>query len=265
MIAEGSADKFRFGAGKKTAAEKPKTISERWKGKTLRIPDVKEPEDLGGEEASDEPEIIEELTEEQKKIFSYFIPVKGMEKQLCRALTGVSRRIRTDQAASGGNLIIQGGQGCGKTTLATSIIKVLQEETGHPNEKIGKIKADALNSKDIAQLLRKVAGGCLIIEQAGEMSRESIVTLSLLLEQDTSGILIILEDTSKGIKKTLSQDDGFAKSLRRRSRFRISVMMSLWLLPDPTRRSLDMRSTRWRFWRCIIESAISSGWIRRRR
>ena len=91
------------------------------------------------------------------------------------------------------------------------MIKVLQDETGHPNDKIGKIQADAFNRKDIGQLIRKVAGGCLIIEQAGELSRESIVTLSLLLEQDTSGILIILEDTSKGIKKTLAQDEGFAK------------------------------------------------------
>lgn len=207
---DAAADRFRFVPAKKPA-EKPKTVSERWKGKTLRIPDVREPEDLGREEISDEPEVIEELTEEQRKVFSYFIPVKGMEKQLCRALTGVGRRLQSKETASRGNLIIQGGHGCGKTTLATSFIKVLQDETGHPNDKIGKIQAEALNTKDIAQLLHKVAGGCLIIEQAGDMSRESVITLSLLLEQDTSGVLIILEGTSKGIKKTLAVDEGFAR------------------------------------------------------
>ena len=193
------------------SAKKPKGITERWKAKTLRMPVIKLPEDLDDDDESDETKVIDKLTDEQKKIFSYFIPVKGMEGQLCQALTGVTRHLEKDATARTGNLIIQGGQCCGKTTLATSIIKVLQDGIGRPNDKIGKIQAEALNKKDIGQLLRKVAGGCLIIENAGELSRQSIVTLSLLLEQDSSGILIILEGTSKGIKKALSQDEGFAK------------------------------------------------------
>ena len=193
------------------SAKKPKGITERWKAKTLRMPEIKLPEDLDDDDESDETKVIDKLTDEQKKIFSYFIPVKGMEGQLCQALTGVTRHLEKDATARTGNLIIQGGQCCGKTTLATSIIKVLQDGIGRPNDKIGKIQAEALNKKDIGQLLRKVAGGCLIIENAGELSRQSIVTLSLLLEQDSSGILIILEGTSKGIKKALSQDEGFAK------------------------------------------------------
>ncbi|MDY3275771.1 MAG: hypothetical protein SOX33_08220 [Agathobacter sp.] len=198
-------------SAKKPADEKPKGITERWKAKTLRMPEIKLPEDLDDDDESDETKVIDKLTDEQKKIFSYFIPVKGMEGQLCQALTGVTRHLEKDSTARTGNLIIQGGQCCGKTTLATSIIKVLQDGIGRPNDKIGKIQAEALNKKDIGQLLRKVAGGCLIIENAGELSRQSIVTLSLLLEQDNSGILIILEGTSKGIKKALSQDEGFAK------------------------------------------------------
>ena len=193
------------------SAKKPKGITERWKAKTLRMPEIKLPEDLDDDDESHETKVIDKLTDEQKKIFSYFIPVKGMEGQLCQALTGVTRHLEKDATARTGNLIIQGGQCCGKTTLATSIIKVLQDGIGRPNDKIGKIQAEALNKKDIGQLLRKVAGGCLIIENAGELSRQSIVTLSLLLEQDSSGILIILEGTSKGIKKALSQDEGFAK------------------------------------------------------
>ncbi|MCC8167716.1 MAG: hypothetical protein LIO37_00030, partial [Clostridiales bacterium] len=107
--------------------------------------------------------------------------------------------------------IIQGSKGCGKTVLATSMIRALQKETGKPNNKVGKIKAGALNKKDIQLLLRKVQGGCLIIEQAGELTKQSVVSLSLLLGQDTSGILVILEDTSKGIRRALSLDDGFAR------------------------------------------------------
>ena len=157
------------------------------------------------------PEIIHELTEEQKAIFSYFIPVKGMEPQLCKALTGIMAKLDGRANMSAGNLIIQGCQGCGKTVLATSIIKVLQNQCGRPNGKIGKIDASALNKKDVQQLLRKVSGGCLIIEKAGEIDRTAAVAMSLLLEQDESGILIILEDTAAGIKKALATDDGFAK------------------------------------------------------
>lgn len=154
---------------------------------------------------------ITELTNDQKAVFSYFVPVRGMEEQLCRALNSAMQYLSDPKKSSAGNLIIQGGHGCGKTVLATSVIKVLQKETGRLNGKVGKIHADALNTKDIQKLLRKLSGGCLIIEAAGDITRETAVTLSLLLEQDESGILLILEDTTKGIKKALSTDDGFAK------------------------------------------------------
>lgn len=190
---------------------RPSQESPSWKDKTVRIPDISEPEDLGGDENIPSQKPIVELTDEQKAIFSYFMPVKGMETQLCKALTGASAHLRKKESAASGNLIIQGGQGSGKTTLATSIIKVLQQETGQLEGKIGKIHAEALNQKDIAALMGKVSGGCLIIEQAGELSHQSVVTLSLLMAEDRSGIFVILEDTSKGIKKLLSQDEGFAK------------------------------------------------------
>ena len=151
------------------------------------------------------------LTEEQKAIFSYFVPVKGMEEQLCKAISGIVDNYSKDGGTARGNLIIQGSEGCGKTVLATSIVRVLQKECGHPNGKVGKIYADVLNKKDVQQLLKKVAGGCLIIEHAGELDRTTAVTLSLLLEQDNTGLLVILEDTAAGIKKALSTDDEFAK------------------------------------------------------
>ena len=158
----------------------------------------------------EEPEPLD-LSEEQKAIFSYFMPVKGMEAQLCKALAGIVDNLKGEASSAKGNLIIQGSQGCGKTVLATSIVKVLQMECDRPNGRIGKIDAETLNKKDLHQLLNKIAGGCLIIERAGEMERATAVTLSLLLEQDDSGILVILEDSAIGIKKVLATDDGFAK------------------------------------------------------
>ena len=152
------------------------------------------------------------LSDDQKAIFSYFIPVKGMETQLSKVLAYVVAYLKGEPSVPNGNLIIQGSQGCGKTVLATSIVKVLQLECGRPSGRIGKIEGGALNKKeDLHQLLKKVAGGCLIIEKAGEINRETAVSLSLLLEQDDSGLLIILEDSAIGIKKVLATDDGFAK------------------------------------------------------
>lgn len=154
---------------------------------------------------------LNRLTDEQKAIFSYFVPVKGMEGQLCKALSGIMENLKKQTGSSTGNLIIQGSPCCGKTVLATSIVRVLQKECGYPNGKVGKIYAEALNKKDVQQLLRKVAGGCLIIESAGNLERKTAVTLSLLLEQDTSGLLVILEDTAAGVQKALALDDGFAR------------------------------------------------------
>ena len=151
------------------------------------------------------------LTAEQKGIFSYFMPVKGMESQLCKALTGMIEHLNGMPNSANANLIIQGCEGCGKTVLAISIIKVLQAETGCLKGNIAKIDAANLNKKDIRQILKKVAGGCIIIEKAGQLDRTTAVTLSLLLEQEKSGILVILEDTVAGIKKVLLTDDRFAK------------------------------------------------------
>ena len=181
--------------------------------KTRKMPDISMPEDLDSEEDDSklkETKHIKELTSEQKAIFSYFIPVKGMEDQICKAYNAVLDHFNRKENASTGNLIIQGEQGCGKTMLATSFIKVLQKDGEQLTGKMGKIDAAALNKKDVQQVVRKITGGCLIIERAGDIDRSIAAQLSFLMEHDITGTLYILEDTSKGIKKALSMDEGFA-------------------------------------------------------
>lgn len=181
--------------------------------KTRKMPDISLPEDLDSEEDDSklkETKHIKELTTEQKAIFSYFIPVKGMEDQICKAYNAVLDHFNRKENASTGNLIIQGEQGCGKTMLATSFIKVLQKDGEQLTGKMGKIDAAALNKKDVQQVVRKITGGCLIIERAGDIDRSIAAQLSFLMEHDITGTLYILEDTSKGIKKALSMDEGFA-------------------------------------------------------
>ena len=197
----------------KMAAKNPGIEKKLEMAKTRKMPNLSLPEDLDSEE--DDKTVIEskhinELTNEQRAIFSYFIPVKGMENQICKAYNGIIDHLNKKGNASSGNLIIQGEQGCGKTMLATSFVKVLQKVRQQSTGKLGKIDASALNKKDAQQILRKIAGGCLIIERAGDIDRNTAVQLSFLMDHDITGTLYILEDTSKGIKRALSMDEGFA-------------------------------------------------------
>ena len=174
--------------------------------KQEEVPSIQIPEDVIEDE-----DVTMHLTKAQKEIFSYFVPIQGMEQQLCQVLTGVKRRLGRSTNSTEGNIIIQGGPGSGKTVLATDLIKVIQEETGLIGGKIGKIEAASLNQKDIPELMKKVRGGCLIIEKAGEITRETAVKMSLQMSQDTAGMLVILEDTKEGIRKALGRDEEFAR------------------------------------------------------
>ena len=174
--------------------------------KQEELPSIQIPEDVIEDE-----DVTMHLTKAQKEIFSYFVPIQGMEQQLCQVLTGVKRRLGRSTNSTEGNIMIQGGPGSGKTVLATDLIKVIQEETGLIGGKIGKIEAASLNQKDIPELMKKVRGGCLIIEKAGEITRETAVKMSLQMSQDTAGTLVILEDTKEGIRKALGRDEEFAR------------------------------------------------------
>lgn len=161
-------------------------------------------------------EPITTLNEEQKEIFSYFVPVTGMEQQLCQVLEGIIHRRGDGTTSAAGNILIMGARGSGKTVLATDIIKAVQNSPNHSGGKIGKIAASSLNQKDLSQIMKKVAGGYLIIEKAGDMSQETVTRLSLLMEQDTQGLMIILEDTRVGIDKVLARDASFTRKFTER-------------------------------------------------
>lgn len=187
-----------------TAVEVTKEVLKKEDRVERVFPEITEPEDETGFEA------VTSLGEELRGIFTYFVSIKGMEEQICQALTGAARHLITGKDASTGNMVIQGGSGSGKTVLATAMVKALQKETGKPKGKVGKIEASALNKKDVASLLKKISGGCLIIEKAGDISKETAVRLALLLKSDTSGLFVIMEDTHRGIEKALGRDEGFA-------------------------------------------------------
>ncbi len=171
-------------------------------------------ENVAGEikKEDEEPEAAElQLSEEEKEIFSYFTPISGMEKTLSRVLNRTRSRLsRADAGAATGNVLIYGGNGSGKTTMAMNLIKVLQKEIGRPGGNVGKIDGARLNEKDIKKLFEAVSGGSLIVEKAGEISRDTSVTMALLMQQDTSGMLVILEDTRSHLERMLGANGRFA-------------------------------------------------------
>lgn len=172
-----------------------------------KLPEIAEP-DLD-EDNIGERKPITHLSKEQKAIFTYFVPVSGMEPQICQAMEGSIEHL--EKGIKGGNILIQGARGSGKTVLATALVKAIQNEIGKPGKRVGKIDAVSLNQKNIPELLKKVAGGCLIIEKIGGINRETAVKLSLALEADDTGILVIAEDTREGIAKAMGRDESFAK------------------------------------------------------
>lgn len=162
-------------------------------------------------EMPEEPEKrrITSLTAEQKEQFAYFLKVDGMEKQLCKAMDMILHKECTMNSADG-NLLIEGGRGSGKTELAVKIIKALRAEGTDTKQTVGKIKAEALNKKNVLDLLGKVTGGFLIIEKAGDLNKETAEGLALGMEGNTEGLTVIMEDTTEGLQNALMQSASLA-------------------------------------------------------
>ncbi|SCW66556.1 hypothetical protein SAMN02910400_01793 [Lachnospiraceae bacterium C10] len=145
------------------------------------------------------------LTDDEADILSYFTSVDGMEKQICRALSGIRTRLADPEHVNFGNLTVSGSNGTGKTALSSKLIRILQKETGKLKGSAGRISGEKLNGKDLQALLTKVAGGSLMVEGAGEINRETAVSLALLIENDTAGTLFILEDSKIGLDRLKSR------------------------------------------------------------
>lgn len=152
---------------------------------------------------------ITKLTNEEKELFSYFLPVPDMENKICSVLTNVKARLNKEEGPLYGNIAIAGGHGSGKTTMAKAIIMTIQNEIDKPGNNIGRIDAEKLNDKNFQGIYDKIKGGCLVIEQAGDLNKETAISLSLMMNNDSEGTLLILEDTKAGINRALSLDGNF--------------------------------------------------------
>jgi len=183
------------------------------------LPQISIPEDILEEEQEmPAPEAVEPeqpvkgLTEADiRELFTYFLPVPGMRDQIMQVLEDAARYKGNSITSLRGNLIVQGEEGSGKTVLAASLIKAIQKITGKENSKIGKISAASLNKKDFAALIPKLEGGYLIVDKAGELTAQTAARMSQIMERNTRGMVIVLEDDSAGIKNAMNLDFSFAK------------------------------------------------------
>ena len=189
----------------------PEPVLPEIKIEEIAMPEIQVPKEAAPV-AAPQPESAPalDLDDEDLAFFSYFLPIGGMKSSIAKAISGTASHL-SEASNNGGSIAIIGEPGSGKTQMATSIIKVLQKKTGYPKGGIGKISGEKLNEKDIQKLYAKIQGGCLIIESAGGITKETAVTLSLLMEADNSGTIIIIEDNKKGIDKALMKDGSFAR------------------------------------------------------
>jgi len=148
------------------------------------------------------------LTREQARIFAYFTAVRGVGEQLASLFKGQAGASKVNSAC--GNVVVTGESGNGKTTLAIDIVKALQKLQRVEGSRLAKISGKKLNTRDIYETLGKLKGGALIIEKAGGLSDASMMALSLAMEGDTGGLLIILEDQKAEIQKLFHKNSNFA-------------------------------------------------------
>ena len=156
------------------------------------------------------------LTEEQKKLFSYFVPVHGMSEQLVEVLQNDKKCKSRYGTSRIGNLLIIGRKGSGKTVLAVDVVKAIQKARKLKQGKVGIVTADALNKKDVAEILKKLHGGAIIIEKASKLSRQTIETMCEIMEGQTGELLVVLEDQRKPMEKMLAAYPQFSKKFTSR-------------------------------------------------
>lgn len=160
-------------------------------------------------EAQSEVGLKAGLTEEQKKLFSYFVPVHGMSEQLVKVLEA-DKNCKTRYGTSNeGNVVIVGRRGSGKTVLAVDIVKAIQKARKIKHGKVAIVKAEALNKKDAREIIVKLHGGALVIEKASRLQRSTVEILNSVMEGQTGELLVVIEDERKAIEKLFAEHPDF--------------------------------------------------------
>ena len=155
------------------------------------------------------------LTEEQKKLFSYFVPVRGMSEQIVEVLDN-DRRAQREGTSKTGNLLVIGRKGSGKTVLAVDIVKAIQKQRNLKQGKVAIVTGESLNKKELTNIIQKLRGGAIIIEKAGKLNSRTIKELNYLMEKKTGELLFVLEDQRKPLERLMTANPDFKKKFTSR-------------------------------------------------
>ena len=150
------------------------------------------------------------LTEEQKKLFSYFVPVRGMSEQIVEVLDN-DRRAQREGTSKTGNLLVIGRKGSGKTVLAVDIVKAIQKQRNLKQGKVAIVTGESLNKKELTNIIQKLRGGAIIIEHAGKLNSRTVKELNYLMEKKTGELLFVLEDQRKPLERLMTANPEFKK------------------------------------------------------
>ena len=164
------------------------------------------------------------LTEDQKKLFSYFVPVRGMSEQLVDVLEQDKNCTNRKGTSATGNLLIIGNKGNGKTVLAVDVVKAIQKQRNIRQGKVAIVSGDSLNKKRISDIFSKLYGGALIIEKAGKMNEKTVVRLNKAMEQDSGELLVVLEDQRKPLDRLLTSNREFRRKFT--SRLEVPILIN---------------------------------------
>lgn len=151
------------------------------------------------------------LDEKEKSLLGFWSSIRGMNEQVNEVVTLMMRSILTDKTSSHGNVLLIGDAGNGRTTLALGMAKILGRCKGLQSQKVAKIYAEDLNGKDIAATVNKIAGGILIIEEAGDLSDSAAAQLSMAMDFKTDGLIVFLEDERRYLMDLLGRNPQFAQ------------------------------------------------------
>lgn len=151
-----------------------------------------------------------ELTDDEKKLFTYFVRVPGMKEQLVDTLCDV-QMAAADKTSRTGNVIVMGGRETGKTRLISSLIPAICKELNLEASKVAYVFAEQINGRDMTKIVNKLSGGFLVIENANQLSQETAEQLDKAMEFRTDGLTVIVEDEKIGMRKFIARYPKLAK------------------------------------------------------
>ena len=189
----------------------PAMVPKSAEPQAVSAPEQQKPETFEQPAVSPEDYTRDGLDEKEKAMLGFWSQISGMNEQINDAVTQIMRGVIANKTSSSGNVVLVGDAGNGRTTLAISLAKIISRCKGQTSVKVAKIYAEDLNKKDIAATVNKMAGGVLIIEEAGDLSDEAVSQMTMAMDFKTDSLVVVLEDEQRYLQDLLARNAAFAE------------------------------------------------------